>query len=151
MKGSIDKAGKIIIQFDLNYERLEGPNGQFYLPCEICGNIQLVGKNTVSVCCPACISTPDSEDTRTFMDNRTFKIGQRVRFSTLEGWHTGEIIGFNDTQLCTKIQVRPDSPETLPPSMRWKLNPEAAAKAGKTHCCEIEEHGLSAGNFYILD
>jgi len=55
MRGSMDGTGEVTITFNIHQgERLEGPMGFFYLPCELCGTLQFVKEETVSVICPLC-------------------------------------------------------------------------------------------------
>ena len=55
MKGTIDNAGNVVITFNMQAELLEAPGGKKYLPCEICGKIQAVDYNVVTMTCGDCM------------------------------------------------------------------------------------------------
>lgn len=78
----------------------------------------------------------------TYCDDRTFKVGTRVRY---EG-HLGTVIGFTQQG---HIRAEIDQPENLPRHERWILNGEAAARHGHPDFCRVRDHGRGAGCFEI--
>lgn len=83
----------------------------------------------------------------TFDDGRTFRIGQRVSCGDI----LGTVIGIDDTGRVTRIKVQADSPDELPRHLRWMLNPQAAEQHGHPDFDKLRDHGLSAGNFNIIE
>ena len=54
MQGTIDHTGHATIAFNVQFERLEGPGGKFYLPCSDCGAVELVNENVIGIVCSVC-------------------------------------------------------------------------------------------------
>ena len=56
MHGTMDKHGNVTITFSMNEERLQAPGdtGQQYLPCTMCGRVDIVEINIVAHLCDSC-------------------------------------------------------------------------------------------------
>ena len=85
------------------------------------------------------------ENSVTFMDGTTFKIGDRVEFISLNGWHTGTVTGFRDTMRTSYIVINPDDLSQLDQEHVHPLNPVAAAQHGYPEWCEPRDRGLAGG------
>ncbi len=76
----------------------------------------------------------------TNMAGTTYKVGMKVKHT--DGWN-GTIVGIKGSDLL----VNPDNLNEVPEWYCWKLNSEAAKRAGKAEYCEPRDSGQSMGNF----
>ena len=54
MRGTHDRLARVTITFNSQFEVLEAPGGKIYLPCDTCGKVLTVEKNTVAIECEEC-------------------------------------------------------------------------------------------------
>jgi hypothetical protein len=53
--GKHDSNGDVTLTWNSQVDKLPARNGGHYLPCEVCGTVQVVSWNTVSATCFKCI------------------------------------------------------------------------------------------------
>lgn len=59
MKATIDRHGRVNIEFESQAECLDAPGGKKYLPCDGgCGRLLTVERMVVSIVCPECQEDP---------------------------------------------------------------------------------------------
>jgi hypothetical protein len=75
----------------------------------------------------------------TFMDDRTFRVGDRVRFHTGSSWGTGKVIGFGKDGGAVTVKVKADPDAEIGRSDRWPL------KTGG-YFDRPRDHGIGGGN-----
>lgn len=75
----------------------------------------------------------------TFMDDRTFRVGDRVRFHTGSSWGTGKVIGFGKDGGAVTVKVKADPDAEIGRSDRWPL------KTGG-YFDRLRDHGIGGGN-----